>query len=1452
MDFDYTTETITPDSTNILTIGGSGGLELPFGNTAARPGSPANGLIRYNTDTGQLEGFFSNTWTVATTTANQVTVQKNPGAGQFGSIAAAVASITTASASELWQVFVSPGIYTEPEIIIPPYVFVSGIGEYEIMVEPDAADHHVFSMSENTAISFLQVRNAGPGFAGINCVDVGSYALCHKVSMTNCDIGWIVDASTVDSIVYLEYCDTAGGSDGLKVSSSGGFSAYVNLENWYVYADLVTGINPDHGLFITGDDTAVNIQAFGLEGTDGTGHGFHIQDGATISLKAGHIYGWDIGVHIPNIGSTASNIQVLGCEIVDNTTWDLLTEQPLATGVLAGTARREYVNADISLNFTLAFSDPYDDAYVQTGSFYLGEDPASVTDVTSLIQEASPTGRLSGGEVTRITGLDVSVSAGYGYVNDPVTLKMKKIEWPTTTLSLPDDTYAVYIYISNSGVPTFTTSQPNLTQTIFLAQAATDSGIIVFLTLIPITANNSATYLDNFLRVALGPIFGTGAIVSENASTARSLDVTSGLYYLSKQEIIVVGGTNIPFAEAYHVGGVFIGASPSTSIVSNTQYDDGTDLVNLTTDYYTKHTLYVGGQGTGQSYILVYGQAEYANLLDAQNAPLPLPPPFFAIDTVPIVAIITQQGETNIVQSFDIRPRIGFTAPAISSTGVNHGDLLGLANDDHPQYLLVSGSRAMSGNLNLNTNNITNVGTVNSVTVQTHGSRHGANSADPVPTAAPSISLSLSSTNAVGIADTLSRSDHSHAITGVQPLDATLTAFAAYNTNGILTQTAADTFTGRTITGTASRVLITNGNGVAGNPTVDIDAAYAGQTSITTLGTVTAGIWNGTPIAATNGGTDQTVYAVGDILYANTTTTLSRLADIATGNALISGGTNIAPLWGKIGLTTHVSGTLPIANGGTNSSTALSGSSIMISNGTSIIQGPAGTTTTVLHGNASGTPTYGAVNLTADVSGTLGLGNGGTGQTTAPAAFDALAPTTTQGDIVYRNATTNTRLAAGTATQVLHGGTTPSWSSISLTTDVSGTLAIGNGGTGVATTPTNGQLLIGNGTNYTLAALTAGTNVSITNGSGSITINASAGGSPGGVNTNVQYNNAGAFGGNSAFNFTAGANPHVEIIGTTATNQLRVGGATDVGIATVYIETNNANTEGQRVYFNSGAPTTSGWMAYAYDGSTPYLSITDADDDPTYVAFNTIGTGTYAAPLYVSAFGARGAYGSRLAGADSGFAWYVGANTSATTLISAADPVMELDTQFLRIPVGTTANRPSTPTAGMSRLNSTTSRMEYYTGTAWVPSGSIIQTVTGNITKTSSNSQIPFDTTVPTSAEGVQLWSQSFTPLLANSTIIITTNSFFVINSANDIMVSGATFSGTTNIHAQGLGFGTFIGSGNSFTTVAQATSGSTTARTYSFRAGPNAAVTVFYGQGITATFGAAVTGTFIIQEIIA
>lgn len=101
----------------------------------------------------------------------------------------------------------------------------------------------------------------------------------------------------------------------------------------------------------------------------------------------------------------------------------------------------------------------------------------------------------------------------------------------------------------------------------------------------------------------------------------------------------------------------------------------------------------------------------------------------------------------------------------------------------------------------------------------------------------------------------------------------------------------------------------------------------------------------------------------------------------------------------SIDLTSQVTGILPVANGGTNSGTSLSGSSIMISDGTSVVQGAKGTTTTVLHGNAAGAPTYSAVVLTTDVSGILPVSNGGTGDSSLTAYAPLFGGTTSTAPI---------------------------------------------------------------------------------------------------------------------------------------------------------------------------------------------------------------------------------------------------------------------------------------------------------------------------------------------------------------------------------------------------------------------------------------------------------------------
>ena len=132
------------------------------------------------------------------------------------------------------------------------------------------------------------------------------------------------------------------------------------------------------------------------------------------------------------------------------------------------------------------------------------------------------------------------------------------------------------------------------------------------------------------------------------------------------------------------------------------------------------------------------------------------------------------------------------------------------------------------------------------------------------------------------------------------------------------------------INGGGTNVFTVDGSGnVVATGTLTAVGTVAG-TNITTGGNVTgtaAGL--SATLVATSGGTGQSTYAIGDLLQGGATNTLTKLAAVATGNVLLSGGVTTASAWGKVGLTTHVSDTLPVANGGTGTATALTAGSVV-------------------------------------------------------------------------------------------------------------------------------------------------------------------------------------------------------------------------------------------------------------------------------------------------------------------------------------------------------------------------------------------------------------------------------------------------------------------------------------------------------------------------------------------
>lgn len=236
----------------------------------------------------------------------------------------------------------------------------------------------------------------------------------------------------------------------------------------------------------------------------------------------------------------------------------------------------------------------------------------------------------------------------------------------------------------------------------------------------------------------------------------------------------------------------------------------------------------------------------------------------------------------------------------------------------------------------------------------------------------------------------------------------------------------------------------------------------------TSIGIDASQVTTGT-LDVARGGTGIGSYTTGDILYASSASTLSTLPDVATGNALISGGVGAAPSWGKIGLTTHVSGTLPVSSGGTGQSTSLTQYGVIYaatSNAMSFTA--AGTTGQILVATTGGAPSWSstipstaavtsfsgdatgltpATSTTGDISlgGTLNVSHGGTGATilTGYVKGTGTAALTASSTIPNTDITGLGTMSTQNANTVAITGGTATLSSVTLT---SGT---------ISTTPSN-------------------------------------------------------------------------------------------------------------------------------------------------------------------------------------------------------------------------------------------------------------------------------------------------------------------------------------------------------------------------------------------------------------
>lgn len=311
-------------------------------------------------------------------------------------------------------------------------------------------------------------------------------------------------------------------------------------------------------------------------------------------------------------------------------------------------------------------------------------------------------GVIAGGGITDDADGTITVAAGSGFIratNDEIA-EVLSFDWTGANVALADNDMN-YVYVEyNAGSPQViatATKRADLHTNVLLA---TVYRIGTTLHISEANHRHIANGMGNLISrfVETEPFErGDGGIIGETGTRNFSLTAGSwwhGLDSFSTSAFDSSGADTFTYIYQDGVGGWT--SILAQSQINNTQYDDGTGtLATLANNQYGVHWVCLGQDG---DLFVSYGLDSYT-LLEAQSAELPGNlPPWFAENHARLVGriiILKSASAFTLIES-------PFTSTFAGGAPTDHGGLIGLGDDDHTQYLLIDGTRAMTGGLTVN------------------------------------------------------------------------------------------------------------------------------------------------------------------------------------------------------------------------------------------------------------------------------------------------------------------------------------------------------------------------------------------------------------------------------------------------------------------------------------------------------------------------------------------------------------------------------------------------------------------------------------------------------------------------------------------------------------------------------------------------------------------------------
>ena len=800
----------------------------------------------------QIVSPYTSSWFISNQNKQTLTVSQS-GSSNFKDISSALNYITnslpTPSSSNRFLIQLDVGQYLFVNTLtVPDFVDISGASSTQTIIYTTVTNMDLMHVGYNCQLSnfalwgsnYTANLNTATGSVAYGVKYVGtssrSSSSIYQVFFHNIynPVALIQNPGTISDL-QITFCQCFGYVNTeyfIKIVAS---SASVVGITSCIHAPLfVFGLSSVYQGFLsmTGTSNSVSNTCFMntcVLQNAGTNLGTSIKNGVGANFNQGQLVVSNslfnqctTGISIPN-AATTPNITLIGTKFTDCTN-SINIQNPATTGSLI-------LNCDltsvicVSPNLAIVLTDNSGLGTVIGGPLLQSvtskiDSTKQPQNITPQINQGSTTGLLSGGVLTNIVVSGshyASCTAGTGYLMTGTFPDdtLNYIEFKTQDLLLSANTLS-FLSIDNTGTMVLSLSESDNVTSIGLGSILTGidgSSLYIISTLH--TVPHLSTNIIQSMHATFGTVISSGCITY--TSNNVSVGVTSGSYYVGSIEFdlqTIAPGTS--FTGFYLAsGGLYNYTQVSNLTTIPTQYNNSGVLTNIPVGQFAKHTFYVvaSENNTLSLAFLVYGEELFAsvNLANAGNDPAT--PSFFTESVLLTAAIVVTDSTdpTPISNVIDLRP-VFITRTSTSISTNNHSNLINLQADDHKQYLLVDGTRNMSGNLGMGVFNIVTSGLVDGVVVHDHHSRHIPNSgADPLPVDVPVTISALS--NSLGVAPSFALSDHLHAH-GTQT-DPTLHALATGIANGFMSTTQFTLLNNAAVIDTPNTLVLRNGSGAS-------------------------------------------------------------------------------------------------------------------------------------------------------------------------------------------------------------------------------------------------------------------------------------------------------------------------------------------------------------------------------------------------------------------------------------------------------------------------------------------------------------------------------------------------------------------------------------------------------------------------------------------------------------